>query len=213
MKVALFAILGVLGTVPASLPAQRPVPAATTAPAIDVPSGPYRADSEHSSIVFRVKHLGMAWFTARFTAFTVDFGFDAAAPEKSRLSVSIDPTSIATGVAPKPTGSFDGEVASDKRLLDTNGFPRMTFVATRIERTGPATATIVGDMTIRGVTKPVKLAAMFNGSLKAHPFSKRPVLGFSATGTLKRSDFGMSYLIPAVGDDVQIAVEAELIGK
>ena len=188
-------------------------PATAQAPQLLAPSGAYRVEPDHSSIVFRVKHLGMAWFTARFTSFAADLGFDAAAPEKSSLKVVIDPTSVQTGVAPKPTGTFDNQLASDARLLNAGAFPRMTYVATKIERTGPMTARITGDMTILGVTKPVMLAATFNGSLKAHPFSKRPVLGFSATGNLKRSDFGMTYLIPTVGDEVQIMVEAELVTK
>lgn len=205
-------LLLALGLATPALVGAAPAPR-VLAPEVLAPSGNYRADGEHSNIVFRIKHLGMMWFTARFTAFTVDFGFDAARPEKSTLAVSIDPTSIQTGVAPKPTENFDNKVASDAKLLNGNAFPRMRFVATRIERTGPTTARITGDMTIVGVTRPLVLDTVFNGSLKAHPFSKKPVLGFSATGSLKRSDYGMSYMIPMVGDDVQIAVEAELVGK
>ncbi len=187
--------------------AQRP------APALLAPSGNYRLDPEHSSIVFRVKHLGMAWFTMRFTRFTADLGFNAAVPEKSTLSVSIDPTSLHTGVAPKPNENFDEKIATDPKWLNAKAHPRMTFVARRIDRTGPATARIRGDMTILGVTRPLALEAVFNGSMKAHPFSKRPLLGFSATGVLKRSDYGLTTLIGMVGDEVQIAVEAELVTK
>lgn len=155
----------------------------------------------------------MAWFVARFTNFTTDLGFDAAAPEKSSLSVTVDPSSYRSGVMPKPQLNFDNLVISDPKLFNTPKFPRITYVATKIDRTGPATAKVTGDLTMLGVTKSVVLDAVFNGSLKAHPFSKRPVLGFSATGILKRSDFGMSYLIPQVGDEVEISVEAELVTK
>lgn len=203
-----------LGLVAATPVMAKPVVKPTTAaPVLLAPSGTYRVDPDHSSIVFRVKHLGLVWFTARFTSFSADLGFNADAPEKSTLSVSIDPTSIQTGVAPKPTENFDNKLASDSSWFNSSAFPRMTFVAKRIDRTGPATAIITGDMTIRGVTRPLVLATVFNGSLKAHPFSKRPLLGFSATGTLKRSDYGMSALIPMVGDEVKIAVEAELVTK
>ncbi len=197
----------------ATAPATTPAPSSAAAPAVLAPSGSYRSESDHSSIVFRVRHLGMIWFTARFTAFTVDMTFDAARPEASALSVTIDPSSVQTGVAPKPSGNFDNELASSPKFFNTGAFPRMQFIARRIDRTGPATARMTGDMTILGVTRPLVLDVVYNGSLAAHPFSKKPVLGFSATGSLKRSDYGMTYLVGMVGDEVRIAVEAELVGK
>ena len=196
-----------------STAAAPPAMPSAAVPALLAPSGNYRAESDHSSIVFRVQHLGMIWFTARFTAFTVEMTFDAARPEASALNVTIDPTSVQTGVAPKPSGNLDNELASNPKLLNSGAFPRMRFVATRIDRTGPTTARITGDMTILGVTRPLVLDTVFNGSLAAHPYSKKPVLGFSATGSLKRSDYGMTYLIGMVGDEVRIAVEAELVSK
>ena len=190
------------------------VPATTqAAPPVLAPSGEYRLDPEHSSIVFRVKHLGMAWFPMRFTRFTADLGFNAQRPERSTLNVSIDPTSIHTAVPPKPNENFDEKIATNPDWLNGKTFPKIEFVSTRIERTGPATANIFGNLTIRGVTRPFVLETVFNGSMRAHPFSRRPLLGFSGQGSLKRSDFGMTTLIPMVGDEIRIAVEAELVTK
>lgn len=187
--------------------------ATTTAPVVLAPSGEYRLDPEHSSISFRVKHLGMAWFPMRFTRFTADLGFNAETPERSTLSVSIDPTSIYTAVSAKPNENFDEKIATDAQWLNGKIFPKIEFVSTRIERTGPATAKIMGNMTIRGITRPFVLDTVFNGSMRAHPFSRRPLLGFSGQGSIKRSDFGMTTLIPMVGDEILIAVEAELVTK
>ena len=204
--------LAILLVAPAAASAQAQQ-AAAGVPALLAPTGTYRLDPEHSSIVFRVKHLGLAWFIGRFTEFTTDLAFDAAAPERSSIAVSINPNSLQTGVKPGRDGDFDKKIAEDSKWLNSGGFPKMTYKSTRIVKTGGATAKIYGDLQILGVTRPVTLDAVFNGSLAAHPFSKRPALGFSATATLKRSDFGMSYLIPMVGDELAIMIETEFVTK
>ena len=84
----------------------------------------------------------------------------------------------------------------------------MTFKSTAIEVTGDNTANITGDLTILGVTKPVTLNTVHNKSGK-HPFSGKDTTGLSATATIKRSDFGMVYGLPLVGDDVEIRIEVE----
>lgn len=92
--------------------------------------------------------------------------------------------------------------------FNTTKFPAMTFVATKIERTGDTTGKITGDFTMLGVTRSVTLDATFIGGGE-HPMMKTPTLGFSATGSLKRSAFGLEKLIPMVGDDVTFDVQAE----
>ena len=84
----------------------------------------------------------------------------------------------------------------------------MTFKSTKVETTGEHTANITGDLTLHGVTKPVTLAVTHNKSGK-HPFMDRMETGFSATGTIKRSDFGMTEAVPMVSDEVEIRIEVE----
>lgn len=168
------------------------------------PSGHYALEKNHASITFKVMHMGYAYYTMRFNDFDASIDLDAKAPEKSKLSVTIDPKSLDSNNAKltEHVGSAD--------FLDVAKYPSITFVSKSIEKTGPNTGKIVGDMTIHGVTKPVTLDATFNGG-SPHPMMKQYDIGFSATTTLKRSDFGVSGYIPLVGDDVQVSVETEFL--
>ena len=93
-------------------------------------------------------------------------------------------------------------------LFDLAAFPHITFRSTQVESTGADTLRITGDLTIRGVTKPVVLDATLNGAGK-HPMSGRPAIGFDATTTVKRSDFGLDYAVPAVSDEIAIRITTE----
>jgi polyisoprenoid-binding protein YceI len=185
--------------------------AATKPVVVDAPSGTYAIDLTHASIIWKVSHMGLSKYPARFTKFDGTLEFDAAKPEKSKLAVNIDPASVRTEFPEKDKKDFDAELATGKDWFNSAGFPKITYVSKSIVRTGPKTANIMGDLTFLGVTKPVTLQATYNGSMKKHPFSGQPMLGFSATGKLKRSDFGMAKFIPMVGDDVTLDIEAELV--
>ena len=93
-------------------------------------------------------------------------------------------------------------------FFDAAKFPTASFKSTKIEVTGPSSGKITGDLTLHGVTKPVTLNASFNGG-GINPMSKAYVLGFNATGTVKRSEFGISTYVPAVGDEVTLTISAE----
>jgi polyisoprenoid-binding protein YceI len=94
----------------------------------------------------------------------------------------------------------------------------MVFRSTSIERSGANKARITGDFTMHGVTKPLTLEATYNGGYRGHPMDPRARIGFSATGVVKRSDYGVSLALPApgsqmgVGDEVSIIIEAEFNG-
>jgi polyisoprenoid-binding protein YceI len=75
--------------------------------------------------------------------------------------------------------------------------------------TGSNTGSVTGDLTFHGVTKPVTLDVTFNGGLAAHPMTRKAAIGFTAKGTIKRSDFGVDFLIGIVGDEVELLVDAE----
>lgn len=168
----------------------------------DIPSGVYALDPNHASITFRVLHLGFSRYTGRFDKFDATLDFDSANPENSKLDVIINPNSVNTNNA-----KLEEELKAEP-YFNTVKFPAMTFVATKIERTGDTTGTITGDFTMLGVTRSVTLDATFIGGGE-HPMMKKPTLGFSATGSLKRSAFGLEKLIPMVGDDVTFDVQAE----
>ncbi|MEL6686060.1 MAG: YceI family protein [Pseudomonadota bacterium] len=183
----------------------------TETPSLNLPAGTYITDLGHSSILWKVNHLGLTDYTARFNDFEAILEIDPNNPEGASLSVTIDPTSVATGYPFTDRTDFDAKVSSDERLLNSNAFPNIAFNSTDVTLTSGTTADVTGDLTMLGVTVPLTLDVTFNGALEKHPFSGRPMLGFTATGTLDRTDFGMTYLSgSAVGDDVQIVVQAEM---
>jgi polyisoprenoid-binding protein YceI len=212
IAVALFAL-----TLAACAPqtAEQPAPAAPPTPvATVVPAGDYTLDKSHASLIFRVDHLGFSKYTARFTTFDAKLGFTPADPAKMTLVATIDPRSIALE---NPPPGFTDELRGPK-WLDAAKFPEMTFRSTAVELTGPDTARVTGDFTLHGVTKPVVLEAKFNGGYEGHPMDPNARIGFSARGTLNRSDFGIAYGVPAPGttmgvsDAVEIIIETEFSG-
>jgi polyisoprenoid-binding protein YceI len=187
------------------------VPAASTAP---VPAGAYTLDKSHASLLFRADHLSFSHYTARFTRFDAQLQFDPSNLPASSVKVTIDPKSIDADGAPE---GFLASLAG-AQWLDADKFPQMSYRSTKVERAGKNGMRISGELTLHGVTRPVSLDATYNGGYAGHPFDPHARIGFSAKGTLKRSQFGVSYGIPAPGstmgvsDDVEIIIEAEFQG-
>jgi len=195
----------------ADKPAAQSVPTASAAP---VPAGAYTLDKAHASLLFRVNHLSFSHWTARFTKFDAQLQFDPADPAKSSVKVTVDPKSISSDNAPE---GFMATLAGPE-WLDAGKYPEMTYRSTKVERAGVNGLKISGQLTLHGVTKPVTLLGTYNGGYAGHPYDPHARVGFSAKGTLKRSEFGVAYGIPAPGtsmgvfDDVEIIVEAEFSG-
>lgn len=180
--------------------AQMPVAAP-----IKAPTGTYKVDPTHSSITWRVRHMGLSGYTARFAKFDSTVAYDAADPTRSKLEVTIDPNSVRTDYPFPEKENFDAKVAKDFLAADKGP---IRFVSRTARRTGDDRGQITGDLTMGGVTKPVTLDARWNGAI-THPFSKTPVFGVSATGRVKRSEFGLGAGAPMIGDDVELVIEAE----
>ncbi len=187
------------------------VPVASTAP---VPAGAYTVDKAHTSLIFRVSHLGFSTYTGRFTRLDASLQFDPANLASSRVNVTIDPRSIEGDNA--PSGFL--QTLAGKDWLDADRFPEMTFRTKSVEVTGNGTFRVNGELTLHGVTKPLVLEAHYNGGYAGHPYDPHARVGFSAHGSFKRSDFGVSYGVPApgssfgVGDDVAVTLESEFSG-
>lgn len=183
--------------------------------ATDVPAGTYLLDRAHTSLIFRVNHIGFSWFTARFTHVEGELDLEPSDPAASQLRVFIDPLSIETDYPEPEVYDFNADLAGPT-WLDSVQFPEITFQSTAIELVDADTARITGDLSLRGVTQPVTMEATFNGGYASHPldpFGSR--IGFSARGTLERSDFGIAFGIPepgttmGVGDTVEFIIETE----
>ncbi|WP_293676876.1 YceI family protein [uncultured Phenylobacterium sp.] len=204
---------------PAAEPKAAAAPAAAQAQAPnEAPAGVYYLDLSHTSVNFRLSHLGISNYTLRFTKAAGELAFDPANPAAQSVTATIDARSVQTNYPDAATLDFDSKV--EKEFLDAERFPQITFKSTKVEPTGPKTAKLTGDLTLRGVTKPITLEATFNGGYKPNAYDPMGArIGFSAKGTFKRSDFGMTYGLPApgttmgVGDDVDVAIEAEFTSK
>lgn len=179
------------------------------------PAGLYAIDKAHTSVNFKVSHMGMSHYTARFTKIDGKLNFDPANPEAMTVEATLDPASIQTNYVDPKTGDFDTELAG-KNFLDAAQFPQITFKSTKVVKTGDRTAQVTGDLSFHGVTRPITLDVKFNGGMAAHAMDPAARIGFSAQGRLKRSDFGMGGGVPApgsnmgVGDLVEIIIETEM---
>lgn len=185
-------------------------PAAAQSAKIDAPAGEYVLDKTHASITWKVMHLGMSHYTARFTGFDMALVLDPATPTKSTISVTIDPRSVETDFPFPEKEDFDKVIA--EKFLMAGEHPTITFQSSSLKATGPKTGKLTGNLTLMGVTKPVTLDVKLNGAM-VHPFRKVPVIGFSATGTFKRSEFGSTVLQGPVGDEITVIIEAEFFKK
>ncbi len=200
----------ILACLPAAAFAQSITPVTTAAP-----PGTYHADPAHTRVMFSVNHLGFSHYTAFFTGFDATLAFDPASPEAMKLSATVDAGSVET-LYPDKTYDFNAVIAG-KDLLDAAAFPTITFTSTAVKLTGPDAADVTGDFTLHGVTKPLTLAVTFNGGYAGHPMDAGARIGFSATGVINRSEYGMGYGVPApgttmgVGDAVTIRIETELL--
>ena len=185
--------------------------ACATAPDLDLaaaPEGAYVLDPAHASVNWSLSHSGLSFYTARFDDISGALDFDPDAPTASRLDIRIDPKSVSTG-----DPEWDETLGTSGKYFDSDAHPEIRFVSTASVKTTETTGTVTGDLTLRGVTKPITLDVVYNGAGKSfgHPGA---TLGFSATGKITRSDWGMDYLTSlGIGDEVTLRIEAEFNEK
>jgi polyisoprenoid-binding protein YceI len=163
----------------------------------------YKLDKPHTQILFKVNHLGFTDSYGKFLDYDGTFTLDRAAPEKSSANVTIQVGSLEMGDAKW------NEHLKSADFFNVEKFPTMTFKTTSVEKTGENTANVTGDFTMLGVTKPVTLKVTHNKSGVFPMDDKMYIAGFSATGTLKRSEFGMGKYVPMVGDDITLMIEVQ----
>jgi polyisoprenoid-binding protein YceI len=178
------------------------IAALATLPLTAVTAADYTIDPGHTYVSFAVNHLGFSTMRGKFDRQSGTMHYDYAA-KKASVMIEIDATSIDTGHDKR-----DAHLQSPD-FLNAVENPTITFKSTAVTWNGLKLATLTGDLTILGVSKPVTLTVT---SMKcgAHPFSKKFTCGFDATGSIKRSDYGVNYGLPAIGEvlDLQIEVEA-----
>jgi polyisoprenoid-binding protein YceI len=168
-----------------------------------VPAGAYELDKAHASLVMKIRHMGFSGYTMRFNGLSGGFTYDPATWPATRVTISIDPRSIDTENA-----IFNKQVAG---YFEPDKYPAILFNGSGV--TGEdGKGTLSGDLTFHGVTKPVTLDVVFNGSGPGL-LGAGTRMGFSGTGHIKRSDFGVNNMRQFAGDDVDLSFEVEFVKK
>jgi polyisoprenoid-binding protein YceI len=165
----------------------------------------YRIDPSHTRVVFMVSHVGFSQMIGRFNEVSGRYALDETDPGNSWAEVRIKADSIDTG-----DGPLD-DILRGPEFFNVRNYPEIYFRSTAVQRTGERTAQLVGELTLRGVTKPVIVEVTFNRK-GPHPVlgPLGPVVsGFSARMTIDRSEFGMSTLRGLVGEKIKLRIEVE----
>ncbi len=160
-----------------------------TATAEDKMSGTYANDPTHTSVTWKIGHLGLSNYTARFTNLSATLNYDNSNPAASSVKATINPASVETDYPFPENTDFDAEIRGSQ-FFDVAKYAEITFDSTGLDLTDEKNGTLTGNITFHGVTKPVNFNVTLNGAMEEHPYAKKPALGFSAEGTIKRSDFG-----------------------
>lgn len=167
-------------------------------------------EGQHAFIDFKISHLGYSFIHGTFKDWTGTFSFDAAKPEDSKISITLNTKSVDTNHAER-----DKHIQS-KDFLETDKYPTATFVSTSVKPTGKnadgkLTADVTGDLTLHGVTKPVVVKTVFLGEGKDPWGGYRA--GFEGTTTIKRSDFGKMMDLGPQSDTLTLDITFEGVQK
>ncbi len=166
----------------------------------------YQIDTVHTQTYFKVNHMGFSNSTGAVRVKVGVLSFDDADWSKSKVDVTLDITALQLG-----DKAWNEHVSSEK-FFNVAKFPTAHFVSTKVEKLSDSTGTVTGTLTLLGIDKPVTLMLTKN-KIDKNPMSNKPYAGFSATGTLNRSDWGMTEYLPAIADSVSIRIELEASGK
>jgi polyisoprenoid-binding protein YceI len=161
----------------------------------------FKIDAVHTSAIFGVKHNGVANFYGRFNKADGSFNIDAADPSKSFIDIT-----IATDTVDTANANRDKHLKNSDFFAVTE-FPAMTFKSKSFTKTGEGTYNVTGDFTLRGTTKEITVPVIDTGRGKAR---NGEVAGFETKFNIKRSDYGVSFMVgPGLSDDVNILFSAE----
>ncbi|MBZ0218775.1 MAG: YceI family protein, partial [Fimbriimonadaceae bacterium] len=150
-----------------------------------------------------VNHISFADTRGQFRKISGTYTLDPENLDNSSAEIVVEAASVDTVDEKRDTHLRTGD------FFDVEKFPAITFKSTKVERTGDNTAKLTGDVTLHGITKPVTFDVVLRNAAP-HPFQSEFFrTGWSATATIKRSDFGMKFGLPLIGDEVQLNIEVE----
>lgn len=166
-------------------------------------AAPWQFDDSHTRVGFTVDHMGFSTVHGQFGSFKGMVDYDEKKPKSMTVDFTIDTKSINTGWEARD------EHLQKPEFFNVEKFPTMQFKSTGVMMMGKDKAHVSGNLTLLGVTKPVVLHVTLNKHAVS-PITKKDTIGFVATTTVKRSDFGMMAYVPAVGDEIPVRIDAEM---
>lgn len=170
----------------------------------EVQAGAYKLDPDHGKITWSVDHLGFSTYVGQFVNVQADLTLDPANPANSQLTATIPLTEVDSN-----SDGLDAHLQTPD-FFDTANHPVATFVSrsVTVDADDPSEATVIGDLTLRGVTRPVTMEVEFNQAGQSMGAYKA---GFDGEATIRRSDFGIDFALPALGDEVKLHIEGEFV--
>ncbi|MBY9065518.1 YceI family protein [Hyphomonas sp. WL0036] len=174
--------------------------------AVTLDGGDFVLDPHHAALLFKIDHLGFSNYAGRFDRFDATLSGDPANPAGAQVEATIDMTSLDIA-----NPEFAAELMGPA-WFDAGTHPQAIFRSRTIRLASPTEAEIDGDLTLKGITRPITLIARLNGSAY-DPLRGSDVVGFSVTGSLSRSDFGVDKFSGLLTDTVNVEVEAEFIRR
>lgn len=163
----------------------------------------YQIDPVHTSLVFRVKHMNTAYVYGMFRDVKGTIIVNEANPARSSISIEVDANSVYTANEQR-----DNHLRSPD-FFNTRQFPTIRFASTEVRKVNETTGQVRGNLTIRGVTRPITANVVLTGRGKNQ--QGRDIIGFETTFTIRRSEFGIRYGLPGLGDEVRVILSIEAV--
>lgn len=194
-------VLAAFVAVPLAVVGQETLVQAQESGTVEAKTDVYRIDSVHSSNVFRIKHLNVAYFYGRFNDLSGQFALNAAEPSQNRIEVTVKTASVDT--------NHEGR---DRHLrspdyFDADKYPEITFKSTGFKKTGEQTFDVTGELALHGVTKTITVPLEITGTGPGMRGEYRA--GWETTFTIKRSEYGMTTMLEGLSDEVRLTVAVE----
>ncbi|MCL1124175.1 YceI family protein [Shewanella surugensis] len=171
---------------------------------VELQAGEYQLDSQHAALIFKIQHLGLSTYVGRFNQFDAALNFDPNNMAAASLKAVVDIRSIDINNADL------AETLQNSTWFNSERFAQASFTSHTVTAISDGRFNFSGDLTFRGVTKPMTFKATFHGGAN-NWLTGKYTIGFSAVGQIRRSDFGMDSYIPIVGDEVDLEIYAEFL--
>ena len=167
-------------------------------------AGDYQLDKQHAVLLWKVNHLGFSKYVGRFNEFDASLSYDPENPSAAQVAIVVQTASLDVNFP-----QFEEDLRGTS-WFNVASYPDASFESTSADLDANGNGTVSGNFTLLGVTKPVTFDVLFNGGAR-NPLTQNYTVGFEVNGVIKRSDFGMTNLLPAVGDEIELEMHVEFL--